>query len=198
MYPNSIKKLIDSYRKLPGVGEKTAERFALHTLNFEQADLEAFSESLKNVNRRVKECQVCHNLTENGECYVCLDEARDKKVICVVEEFKDVVALEKTGSFHGMYHVLGGLISPLDGINPDDININSLAKRINSKDIKEIILALKPSIEGETTSLYILRVLAGLNIIVSRIANGLPIGADFEYVDSLTLERAMEDRRKIS
>lgn len=198
MYPESISKLINSFRKLPGVGEKTAERYALHALSFEANDMEEFSENLKSAKEKIKECQVCHNLTESDKCNICKDDSRDREIVCVVEGFKDVVALEKTGAYNGMYHVLGNLISPLDGVGPEDINLTSLTKRLETESIKEIILALKPSIEGETTSLYILRILEGLDVIISRIANGLPVGADIEYVDALTLERAMEDRRRIS
>jgi len=198
LYPKSIQELIESFQKLPGIGEKTAARLALSVLSFDDEDAITFSKSIELVKKNVKECLICHNLTETEKCNICSDVDRNHQLVCVVEEFKDVIAFEKTNSFKGVYHVLGGLISPLNGINPDDINIKTLVDRIKKESVKEIILALKPSIEGETTALYILKIFEGSNVVISRIANGLPIGADIEYLDSLTLKRAIEDRKNLS
>lgn len=198
-YPNIINDLIECFKKLPGIGEKTAERLALSTLEMDDEILNIFSDSLKNVKQKIKRCKICNNLTEKDICTICKNaDARDKHTICVVEEPKNVILFEKVGSYRGMYHVLDGLISPLDGINPEDINIQSLIERIKKENIKEIIIAVKPSVEGETTALYISKLLEGLDVTVSKIAHGVPIGVDMEYIDSLTLEMALEDRTSIS
>ena len=197
MYPDSIKNLIESFKYLPGIGEKTAERLAFSVLELEEEQVELFVESLSDVNEKVHKCVVCNTLTENEKCYICNDESRDNKVLCVVEDTKNVFLFEKLGMFQGKYHVLEGLISPLDGVNPEDIGLVKLIDRITNEKFEEIIFAFKPSIEGETTSLYIKRILDGLNIKTTRLASGVPIGADMEYVDSLTLERALNDRKEI-
>lgn len=197
MYPNSIKNLIESFKILPGIGEKTAERLAFSVLEFEEEQAEFFSQSIMEVTAKVKKCKNCNTLTEDDLCFVCNDENRDNNVLCVVEDTKSVFLFEKLGTFHGKYHVLDGLISPLDGINPEDIGINKLIDRIRNDGFSEIIFAFKPSIEGETTSLYIKKVLDGMNIVITRLASGVPMGADMEYVDSLTLERALMDRKEI-
>lgn len=197
MYPDSIKNLIESFKYLPGIGEKTAERLAFSVLELEEEQVELFVESLSDVNEKVHKCVVCNTLTENEKCYICSDESRDNKVLCVVEDTKNVFLFEKLGMFQGKYHVLEGLISPLDGVNPEDIGLDKLIDRITNEKFEEIIFAFKPSIEGETTSLYIKRILDGLNIKTTRLASGVPIGADMEYVDSLTLERALNDRKEI-
>lgn len=197
-YPTTIKNLIECYKKLPGIGEKTAERLALATLDINQETLDIFSDSIKNIKNRIKRCKKCNNLSEEDLCEICRDNCRDHQTICVVEEPKNVILFEKVGTYKGVYHVLDGLISPLDGITPDQIKIDLLLERIKNDNIKEIIIAVKPSIEGETTSLYILKLLENKNIIVSKIAHGVPLGADMEYIDSLTLEMALEDRKKIS
>ena len=197
MYPDSIKNLIESFKYLPGIGEKTAERLAFSVLELEEEQVELFVESLSDVNEKVHKCVVCNTLTENEKCYICNDESRDNKVLCVVEDTKNVFLFEKLGMFQGKYHVLEGLISPLDGVNPEDIGLDKLIDRITNEKFEDIIFAFKPSIEGETTSLYIKRILDGLNIKTTRLASGVPIGADMEYVDSLTLERALNDRKEI-
>lgn len=197
-YPTTIKNLIECYKKLPGIGEKTAERLALATLEINQETLDVFADSILNVKHRIKRCKKCNNLSEEELCELCQDENRDQKTICVVEEPKNVILFEKVGTYKGVYHVLDGLISPLDGITPDQIKIDLLLERIKNDNIKEIIIAVKPSIEGETTSLYILKSLEGKDIVISKIAHGVPLGADMEYIDSLTLEMALEDRKKIS
>lgn len=197
-YPETIKHLIECFKKLPGIGEKTAERLALSILNLDDEIIELFSDSIKNVKTRIKRCKKCNNLTEKELCDICSDTSRDTNVICVVEDPKNVILFEKVGSYNGIYHVLDNLISPLDGINPENINLDKLIERIENENITEVIIAVKPSIEGETTALYIVKLLEGKNVVVSKIANGIPIGADMEYIDALTLEMALEDRKKIS
>ena len=197
-YPETIRHLIECFKKLPGIGEKTAERLALSTLTLDDEIIELFSESIKNVKTKIKRCKKCNNLTENELCDICSDQSRDKSIICVVEDPKNIILFEKVGSYNGIYHVLDNLISPLDGINPEDINLDKLIDRIEKENIKEVIIAVKPSIEGETTALYIVKLLEGKEVVVSKIANGIPIGADMEYIDALTLEMALEDRKKIS
>ena len=197
MYPDSIKSLIESFKFLPGIGEKTAERLAFSVLELEEEQTEFFAESLKDVKSKIHKCSICNTLTEEDVCSICNSKLRDCELLCVVEDTKNVFLFEKLGMFNGKYHVLEGLISPLDGINPEDIGLDKLIDRINEEEFKEIIFAFKPSIEGETTSLYIKRILDGMNIKVTRLASGVPIGADMEYVDSLTLERALSDRKAI-
>lgn len=197
MYPESIKSLIESFKYLPGIGEKTAERLAFSVLDLEEEQVELFSECLNDVKNKIHKCENCNTLTEDELCYICSDDTRDSNMLCVVDDCKSVFLFEKLGMFNGKYHVLDGLISPLDGINPEDIGIDKLLNRIEKEKFNEIIFAFKPSIEGETTSLYIKKVLDGLNIKVTRLASGVPIGADIEYVDSLTLERALNDRKII-
>ena len=197
-YPKTIKDLIECFKKLPGIGEKTAERLALSTLQMDDDILNLFSSSLKNVKIKIKRCKRCNNLCEEDLCEICKNNNRDKKTLCIVEDPKNVIIFEKVGTYNGLYHVLDGLISPLDGINPEDININSLIDRIKKEKIEEIILALKPSIEGETTSLYISKLLEKEKIKITKIAHGIPIGVDIEYIDALTLEMALEDRTSVS
>ena len=196
-YPSPILNLIECFKKLPGIGEKTAERLVLSLLEMDTSIIELFSTSLKDLKTKIKRCNVCNNLSEEEICNICKDKERNKKILCVVEEPKNVILFEKLNIFDGYYHVLDGLISPIDGINPEDINIETLIERVKKDKINEIILALKPSIEGETTSLYIKRILDGMDIKITRLASGVPIGADMEYVDSLTLERALNDRKDI-
>lgn len=198
MYPDSIKNLIESFKLLSGVGEKTAERFAFSILSMDEDNVEFFSDSLKAVKNKVHLCKKCNNLTENDYCYICSNEDRNKNVLCVVEDPKSVFLFERVGVFNGYYHVLDGLISPIDGINPEDIGLAKLLDRIKNEDFKEIIFAFKPSIEGETTSLYIRKILSDLDIKITRLASGVPMGADIEYIDSLTLERALNDRKEVA
>ncbi len=197
-YPKTIKDLIECFKKLPGVGEKTAERLALSVLDMEDDTIKLFSTTLDNIKEKINRCKICNNLCEDDLCEICKDKARNQKLICVVEEPKNVFIFEKVGTYHGLYHVLDGLISPLDGINPEDINIASLIEKIKNNKIEEVILALKPSIEGETTSLYITKLLEKIDVKVTKIAHGIPIGVDMEYIDTLTLEMALEDRTSIS
>ncbi len=197
MYPDSIKSLIESFKYLPGIGEKTAERLAFSVMDLEDEQVELFSTSLMDVKNKVHKCEVCNSLTEDKICYICSDNTRDNSTLCVVDDYKSVFLFERLGKFNGKYHVLDGLISPLDGINPEDIGLDKLLNRIKKDKFNEIIFAFKPSIEGETTALYIKKVLDGLNIKITRLASGVPIGADIEYVDSLTLERALNDRKLV-
>lgn len=197
MYPESIKNLVESFKYLPGIGEKTAERLAFSILDLEEEQIELFSDSLLSVKKNIHPCPICNTLTDQEKCFVCSDINRDTDTLCVVDDVKSVFLFEKLGMFHGMYHVLDGLISPLDGVNPEDIGLDKLIDRIKNEKFKEVIFAFRPSIEGETTSLYIKRVLEGMGVVVTRIANGVPMGADMEYVDSLTLERALNDRKEI-
>lgn len=198
MYPKTINNLIECFKKFPGIGEKTAERLALSCLNMDEETLELFATSLKDSKTKIKKCKKCGNLSEEETCTICKDESRDKNTICVVEESKNIILFEKIGTFNGVYHVLDGLISPLDGINPEDINISSLINRIKEENIKEVILAVKPTVEGETTALYIRKLLEGTDIVISKIAHGIPMGADMDYIDSLTLEIALSERSQIS
>lgn len=198
MYPDSFNNLIESFKTLPGIGAKTAERLAFSVIELEKEQAELFSSSILEVKDKLKKCIKCNTMTDDELCFVCKDETRaDSKVICVVEDTKNVFLFEKLDMFHGKYHVLDGLISPLDGINPEDIGLNKLLDRIKEEKFEEIIFAFKPSIEGETTSLYIKKILEGLDLKVTKLASGVPIGADMEYVDSLTLERALNDRKEI-
>lgn len=197
-YPQTLTDLIECYKKLPGIGEKTAERMAISTLQLDDEIIELFSKSVKNIKTNITRCKKCNNLAEGDLCEICKMPNRDELTLCVVEDPKNVVIFEKVGTYKGLYHVLDGLISPLDGIEPSDININKLIDRIKSEDVKEVIIAVKPSIEGETTSLYISKTLENLPVKVSKIAHGIPIGVDMEYIDALTLELALEDRTNLS
>lgn len=197
MYPESIKNLIESFKYLPGIGEKTAERLAFAVLDLDDEQVDVFSESLNNVKDKVHPCSFCNTLTEGDICFICSDTDRRKDILCVVEDSKSIFLFEKLGMFNGVYHVLNGLISPLDGINPEDIGLDKLITRIKKEEFKEIIFAFRPSIEGETTSLYIKKIIDGIGIKITRLASGVPMGADIEYIDSLTLERALNDRKEI-
>lgn len=197
MYPDSLKNLIESFKFLPGIGSKTAERLAFSILDLDEEQAEFFSNSIDDVKSKIHRCSICNNLTDEDICSICSNYDRDEHMLCVVEDSKNVFLFEKIGIFKGKYHVLDGLISPLDGINPENIGIDKLLNRIENGNIEELIFAFKPSIEGETTSLYIKRILDGMNIKVSRLASGIPIGADIEFIDSLTLERALNDRKSV-
>ena len=194
-YPRIIQNLIECFKKFPGIGEKSAERMALSVLELDKETIDLFANSLKDSKTKIRRCEICNNLSESEKCEVCKDSSRNKEILCVVEEPKFVNLFEKLNIFDGYYHVLDGLISPIDGINPEDINISSLIDRVKKDKVKEIILALKPSVEGETTSLYISKILEGNDVKISKIAHGVPMGAEIDYVDSLTLEMALENRR---
>lgn len=197
MYPSSLEKLIDSLQYLPGIGEKTAERLAFSIMNMEEEQIKQFSDSMLEVKNNIHRCPVCNGLTDLQQCQICNDKNRDSSILCVVEDPKSIFLFEKTGLFHGKYHVLNGLISPLDGINPEDIELEKLVEHIKKEDFSEIVLAFKPSIEGETTSLYIKRILEDMGILITKLASGIPMGADMEYIDAMTLERALLDRKDV-
>ena len=198
MYPKTINNLIECFKKFPGVGGKTAERLALSCLEMDDETIDLFSKSLKDSKTKIQKCKKCGNLSEDDECVICKDKTSDNQLLCVVEESKNIILFEKIGTFNGVYHVLNGLISPLDGKNPEDINIDSLIERIEKENIKEVILAVRPTVEGETTALYIKKMLEGKPVVISKIAHGIPIGADMDYIDSLTLEIALSERSQIS
>lgn len=197
MLPKSLVDLIEYFKKFPGIGEKTAERLAFSVLNFDIEEVTEFSKALCNAKSNIKPCSVCGTLTENDICFICRDDSRDSDSILVVENSKDVFLFERIGNYNGYYHVLGGLISPLDEIGPDDLSINLLLERVRNNNIKEVVLAIKTGIEADTTALYIKRLLEKDGIIVTRIANGIPIGADMEYIDVLTLETALNNRKEV-
>ena len=198
MYEGAVQDLIDELGRLPGVGPKSAQRIAFHLLAAEPADVERLADTLRRVKNEVKFCSVCGNVAEADVCRICSDPRRDPSVICVVEEPKDVVAIERTREFRGRYHVLGGAISPIDGVGPDDLRIRELMVRLRDDTITEIILATDPNLEGEATATYLARLLKDLGITVSRLASGLPVGGDLEYADELTLGRALAGRREVS
>lgn len=197
-YPNSLKNLIESFKLLPGIGEKTAERLSLAVLALDEEKTQKFSNSINDVKTKIKRCPICHTLTEDEICNICKDDCRNTSILCVVEQPKDVILFENIGTFTGRYHVLDGLISPLDGVNPEDLHITDLVERVQRDNIKEIVIAVTPSIEGETTALYISKLFEGTDVVVSKIAHGVPLGTNMEYIDALTLELALEDRKKIS
>ena len=198
IYPASLEKLINYYKKLPGIGEKNAERLALSTLNFKEEEIDDFAEALKNTKTNIKKCSICGHLSETEICPICSNESRDHNLICVIEDYKSVFSFEKVGNYHGVYHVLNGLISPADNIGPDSINLSSLVKRVEVLENPELILALKSTIEGETTTLYIKKIFEKKNVKISRLSYGIPIGAEIDYLDIITLDKALEDRKQIS
>jgi len=196
MYPSSLQQLIESFKYLPGIGEKTAERMAFAILEMDSEKIESFSSSLVAAKETIHRCPKCNSLTDMEECGICSDKSRNN-TLCVVEDPKSVFLFEKLGLFKGKYHVLKGLISPLDGVNPEDIELEKLIERVKKENFQELILAFKPSIEGETTSLYIKRILGDMNLSITKLASGIPIGADMEYIDAMTLERALIDRKNV-
>ncbi|WAA51345.1 recombination protein RecR [Bacillus anthracis] len=196
-YPESISKLIDSFMKLPGIGPKTAVRLAFFVLDMKEDDVLGFAKALVNAKRDLAYCSVCGHITDRDPCYICNDSHRDQSVVCVVQEPKDVIAMEKMKEYQGVYHVLRGAISPMGGIGPEDINIPQLLKRLHDETVQEVILATNPNIEGEATAMYISRLLKPTGIKVTRIAHGLPVGGDLEYADEVTLSKALEGRREV-
>lgn len=196
-YAPALQSLIDELGRLPGIGPKSAQRIAFHLLKLPATDVERLSRSITDAKDRVRFCARCFNVSETELCGICLDSRRDQTVLCVVEEARDVVAIEKTGEFRGRYHVLLGAISPIDGIGPEQLKIRELLTQLSSGDVTEVIICTNPNIEGEATALYLARLLKPLGLVVSRIASGLPVGGDLEYADELTLGRALEGRRTI-
>jgi len=197
MYEGAIQDLIDALGRLPGIGPKSAQRIAFHILQAEPEIAAALVDSIRTVKERVKFCITCGNVSEEDECRICRDPRRDNTAICVVEESKDVIAIERTREFRGKYHVLGGAISPIDGIGPEQLRIRELMARLSDPGITEVILATDPNLEGEATATYLARMIKPLDIKVSRLASGLPVGGDLEYADEVTLGRAFEGRRNV-
>ena len=198
MYDGIVQELIDELGRLPGIGPKSAQRIAFHILQTESFDVSRLSSVLIEVREKVKFCEICGNVSEEVTCGICRDPRRDPTFICVVEEAKDVVAIERTREFRGLYHVLGGAISPIDGIGPDDLRIRQLMTRLADGTVTEVIIATDPNLEGEATATYLSRLLKTLEIKVSRLASGLPVGGDLEYADEVTLGRAFEGRRTVN
>ena len=196
-YPRPLGKLINSLARLPGIGEKTAQRLAFHVLSLPDEEAKTLADSILEAKSSLKYCSVCGNLTDSDPCEICSDPTRAKDTICVVESPRNVIAMERIREYNGQYHVLNGYISPMDGIGPEDINLPSLIKRLQTSDVKEVILATNPNIEGEATAMLIARLIKPAGIKVSRIASGLPVGGDLEYADSETLLKAMEGRREL-
>lgn len=196
-YPRPLAKLIGELSKLPGIGYKTAQRLAFHILSLEDAEAQGLADAIADAKREMKYCSVCGNLTDQDPCLICSDKSRRDDVICVVESPRDVAAMERIKDFNGLYHVLHGVISPMDGIGPEDINLKSLIGRLQQTDVKELIVATNPNIEGEATAMYIARLIKPAGIKVTRIAHGLPVGGDLEYADEVTLLKAVEGRREL-
>lgn len=197
MYEGVIGDLIEELGRLPGIGPKSAQRIAFYLLQADEADVRRLAEVLLTVKDKVRFCSICGNVTEEEQCRICRDPRRDTASLCVVEESKDVVAIERTGEYRGRYHVLGGAISPIDGIGPDDLRIRELLQRLSDGEIAEVIIATDPNLEGEATATYLARTLVPLGITVTRLASGLPVGGDLEYADEVTLGRAFAGRRRI-
>ena len=197
MYEGIVQELIDELGRLPGIGPKSAQRIAFHILTTESFDVTRLAEVLMTVKDKVRFCEICGNVTEEETCNICRDPRRSAATICVVEEAKDVQAIERTREFRGLYHVLGGAISPIDGIGPDDLNIRKLVQRLADGTVTEVIIATDPNLEGEATATYLSRLLVQPNLTVTRLASGLPVGGDLEYADEVTLGRAFEGRRLV-
>ncbi|EYT55919.1 recombinase RecR [Leucobacter sp. UCD-THU] len=197
MYDGIVQDLIDEFGRLPGIGPKSAQRIAFHILQTQNFDVSRLAELLSEVREKVRFCEVCGNITEQERCSICRDPRRDQTLICVVEEPKDVVAIERTRQYRGLYHVLGGAISPIDGIGPDDLSIPALMRRLGEAEVREVIIATDPNLEGEATAAYLSRLLTSIEVPASRLASGLPVGGDLEFADEVTLGRAFEGRRSI-
>lgn len=197
IYPKSIASLMEHFQKFPSVGPKSAQRMAFYLLRMPKTEVEKFAQSMLDAKENTKTCEICFNLSSTSPCEICTSSQRDKSTICVVAETKDLIAIEKTNEYKGLYHVLQGLISPMDGIGADDIRIKELLNRLTDENVKEVILALSPSVEGEATSLYLNKLIKPFGIKISRIAFGLPVGADLEYADEITIAKAIEGRREL-
>ncbi len=197
IYPKSVAALIEQFQKFPSVGPKSAQRMAFYLLRMPISEVQRLAQCIVDAKENTKTCEVCFNLSSSSPCEICASERRDKSTICVVAETKDLIAIEKTNEYTGLYHVLQGVISPMDGIGADDIRIKELLSRLTDENVKEVILALSPSVEGEATSLYLSKLIKPFGIKISRIAFGLPVGADLEYADEITIARAIEGRREL-
>lgn len=197
MFADAVQQVIDELGRLPGVGPKSAQRLAFHLLKLPVEDTTRLTDVITEMKSRIRFCERCFNISEEQLCLICSDQRRDGTVLCVVEEARDIVAVERTGEFRGCYHVLGGAISPIDGVGPDQLRVTELLVRLEPESVAEVILATNPNIEGEATAMYLARLLGPLGIVVTRIASGLPVGGDLEYADELTLGRALEGRRRL-
>ena len=192
-----LAKLINHFSKLPGIGAKTAMRLVFHLIKMSDEEVEQFAKDMYHIKKSVKTCEVCGNISDHEVCHICADQKRDDSVICVVEDFKDVLAFERSGAFRGRYHVLGGVLSPIEGVGPEDINLKKLIHRLRGDEVKEVILATNPDVKGEATAVYIQKLIAPIGVKLSRIAHGIPIGGDVEYTDEVTLSKALEGRREL-
>ena len=197
MFEAPIQRLIDELSRLPGIGQKSAQRLAFHLLTVEETDARRLAEAIVTMREQVRLCQRCFNVTDSAECSICRDLRRDSSMVCVVERAQDIVVVEKTGEFRGRYHVLGGAISPIEGIGPEQLRMRELVARTAAEEVKEVIVATNPTVEGDTTALYIARILKPLGVRVSRLAIGLPVGGDLDYADEITLGRALSGRRDL-
>jgi recombination protein RecR len=197
MYAMPVAKLIDEFEKLPGIGHKTAQRLAFHILSIPKEKAMAFAKAIVEAKKTIHYCSVCGDLTDTDPCRVCSNEKRDRTIVCVVESPRDVVAMERVREYKGLYHVLHGVISPMEGIGPDDINMKTLLQRVSHGEIREVILATNPDVEGEATAMYLAKLLKPMGVKATRIAHGLPVGGDLEYADEVTLAKSLEGRREI-
>ena len=197
VYEGALQDLVEEFGKLPGIGPKSAQRLAFHILQTDSQDVNALAQALTDVKKRVRFCEICGKVSEEAECTVCQDPRRDRSMICVVEEPKDVVAIERTREYRGLYHVLGGAIDPMAGVGPDNLRIKELMTRLQDGEVKETVIATDPNLEGEATATYLVRLLGSLGVTVTRLASGLPVGGDLEYADEVTLGRAFSGRREI-
>ena len=194
---NSLSRLIEQFERMPGIGHKSAQRLAFHVLNLKKEEAEAFAKAILDSHEKIKKCGCCCNLCEDEVCHICKSPSRDQSVICVVEDPRDVMAFERTREFDGTYHVLHGVISPMNGVGPEDITVKELLRRMGDGTVKEVIMATNPTVEGEATAMYISRLLKPMGVSVSRLAYGVPVGSDLEYADEVTLTRALEGRRTL-
>lgn len=197
LYIKSVENLINEFRKLPGIGPKSAKRIVFYLLKLSKDDVSKLSQALIEMKEKVKICKYCYNLTEEDICSICRDHSRDRRKICIVEEVSDLIIIEKTGEYKGLYHILGGLLSPIENIGPREIRIPGLLERIKADNTEEVIMALNPTVEGESTAMYLKKILSPLSVRVTRLASGLPVGGDLEYADEITIGRAITDRREL-
>lgn len=196
LYIKSVENLINEFRKLPGIGPKSAKRIVFFLLKLSHSDIVKFSRNLIEMKEKVKFCSQCYSLTEEDICHICRDQSRDRKKICIVEEVSDVIIIEKTGEYKGLYHILGGLLSPIENVGPDEIRVPRLLERVKANNIEEVIIALNPTVEGESTAMYLKKILTPFGVKVTKLASGLPVGGDLEYADEITIGRAISDRRE--
>jgi len=197
LYIKSVENLINEFRKLPGIGPKSAKRIVFFLLKLSHSDIVKFSRNLIEMKEKVKFCSQCYSLTEEDICHICRDQSRDRKKICIVEEVSDVIIIEKTGEYKGLYHIIGGLLSPIENVGPDEIRVPRLLERVKANNIEEVIIALNPTVEGESTAMYLKKILAPFGVKVTKLASGLPVGGDLEYADEITIGRAISDRREL-